>query len=159
RAAVVVLRHVTNAGLRIDQVQYPALEHIGGRCTHRITYRATRSVECAWAGSEVLSWIEFNGSPYMGEVCSQISRRREEVRRDLPLDADVPRVLDGRFHVRRYRQIGSIWNKHRILLIEVIRERIATRVCCPRIVEVNAGIYDRSSERRYRGSVLMQRRI
>src|SRR5581483_1511 len=94
-------------------------------------------------------------------MCSHISRRREQTRCDLPLNAEVPRVLFGapqilRDGIETLIQRGA-W-KLRTLWIEVVREGIAAWNVLVRIVKcaspktINYG----QAERRDSGGVLMK---
>src|ERR1051326_2418258 len=92
----------------------------------------------------------------MDDVSSDITPRYKQIRIDLALDAEVPRILRVCSHVRRHRQIRSVRRKEGRGLVVVVRKRISTRIGCPRIIEIDAGLDDRQSERRYGRGVEVQ---
>src|SRR5215467_4125492 len=60
------------------------------------------------------------------------------------------------FHIRRHRQIRPIWSVEGSILIEVVRERITAREARPWIVQIDAGLNNRQTERRDRRGIQVQ---
>src|ERR1051326_1892908 len=94
----------------------------------------------------------------MDDVSTDVTTGYKQIRIDLALDAEVPRILRVCSHVRRHRQIRSVRRKEGRGLVVVVRKRISTRIGCPRIIEIDAGLDDRQSERRYGRGVEVDRK-
>src|SRR5262245_9484058 len=84
----------------------------------------------------------------MRGVAANVAGRCQDIRCDLALQAEIPRLHRWRLHVVAGRwQIIRKWQKRRVVLIHNIRERIATRKIPIRIVQTAARRRHARSER------------
>ena len=88
-AAIVGVTHVSHelSVLRPLDTEPAALIRVGGRGARVVNH----STECAGPTGEVDSRVDWLLAPYMRRLGPQIARRQEPVRRNLSLDAQVPR--------------------------------------------------------------------
>ena len=88
--AIIPGSDITEIGRRIGEIQDPALVDIGCSRTDGIGHGPRRGVEGAGTHAQPLGRIEFQLSPQMSDMRSDVRSRYKQVWGHLPLDTEIP---------------------------------------------------------------------